>query len=110
MVGIHGSHSSPINVVTNDKNTKLNISSLVTFTIGDIYNETIESTNIPENTVSDNDSVDSKQLKEEESSTDFSEIDKQAYEKAYNDWLNYFISHSHTTNSNINTNINAKLI
>ena len=108
VVGIHGSHSKPINVVTNDKNTKLNISSLVTFTIGDIYNETIESTNIPENVVSDNDSVDSKQLEEEGSSTDLSEIDKQAYENAYNNWLNYFISHSHTTNSNINTNINAK--
>ena len=108
VVGIHGSHSNPINVVTNDKNTKLNISSLVTFTIGDIYNETIESTNIPENTVSDNytaydnDSVSIKQPKEEESSTDFSEIYKQAYENAYNNWLNYFISHSQTSNTNTN--------
>ena len=38
IVGIHGAHKKSINVISNDINAKLNVSSLITFKVNEISN------------------------------------------------------------------------
>ena len=102
IVGIHGEHKKPINVVSNDSSTKLNISSLITFTVNETISavdDTTNSNNTP-NSTSETVKLDT----ENKETVDLSEVKQQAYNKAYSDWLNYFIAQSQTVNKNTSTN------
>ena len=104
VVGIHGAHKKPISVVTNDINTKLNISSSITFTAKDVTNT--YKADINSNNTSNNRPETVKLDTENKESVDLSEVKQQAYNKAYSDWLNYFIAQSQTLNKNTSTNTN----
>lgn len=105
VVGIHGTHKKPISVVSNDASAKLNVSSLITFTAKETVNTVSENTN--SNNTSNNTSETVKSDAENKETIDLSEVKQQAYNKAYSDWLNYFIAQSQTINKNTSTNTNT---
>lgn len=106
VVGIHGTHSKPVTVISNDKDTKINISSLVVFMTGNMQSEVKPAIEIPKADI-----VDSNKVTDNTKANIDAELEvakQQAYNKAYSDWLNYFIAQSQTVNKNIQTNTNTQ--
>ena len=105
IVDVHGAHKKPINVIANDKDTKINISSLVAFTTGDMQSEVKPVIETPKADIADSNKITEKTKADIEAELEAAR--QQAYNKAYSDWLNYFITQSQSTNKNTSTNTNT---
>lgn len=106
VVGIHGTHSKPVTVISNDKDTKINISSLAVFMTGNMQSEVKPAIEIPKADI-----VDSNKVTDNTKANIDAELEvakQQAYNKAYGDWLNYFIAQNQTVNKNTSTNTNTQ--
>ena len=106
MVGIHGTHSKPVNVITNDVDTIINISSLVSFEMTNNQSESLTTVETQKADIEDNNATYEKLKADIEAELEVAK--QQAYNKAYSDWLNYFITQSQTVNKNAQTNTNTQ--
>lgn len=106
VVGIHGKHTKPISIESNSVNTKINISSLVTFDTKDMQNESSPTTDMTRANIEDN--KDASENTKADIDAELELVKQQAYNKAYSDWLNYFITQSQTVNKNAQTNTNTQ--
>ena len=104
VIGIHGKHTKPISIESNSVNTKINISSLVTFVTKDIQNEsspTTKKANIEDNKeASENTKTDI--------DVELEVIKQQTYNKAYSDWMTYFATQYQNVNKQTVNNDNVK--
>lgn len=106
MVGIHGTHSKPVNVITNDVDTIINISSLVSFEMTNNQSESLTTVETQKADIEDNNATYEKLKADIEAELEVAK--QQAYNKAYSDWLNYFITQSQNVNKNAQTNTNTQ--
>ena len=97
VIGIHGKHTKPISIESNSVNTKINISSLVTFATKDIQVESNPITDTTKVNIEDNKS--NSENTKANIDAELEVIKQQAYNKAYSDWLDYFVSQYQNINN-----------
>ena len=106
VVGIHGKHTNPISIESNNVNTKINISSLVTFAIKNIQMESSPTTYTTKANIEDN--KDTSENTKTDIDTELELVKQQAYNKAYSDWMTYFVSQYQNVNKQTVNNDNVK--
>lgn len=106
VISIYGKHKKPISIESNSVNTKINISSLVTFVAKDIQ---VESSPIADTTKAN---IEDNKYTSENTKADIDAelelVKQQAYNKAYSDWMTYFATQYQNVNKQTVNNDNIK--
>ena len=106
VIGIHGKHTNPISIESNSANTKINISSLVTFATKDIQNESNPTTDTTKANIEDN--KEASENTKTDIDVELEVIKQQTYNKAYSDWMTYFATQYQNVNKQTVNNDNVK--